>query len=575
MVSHQHCNSLRHPISKRNKMKTFRNTILTILASALALNGCGKFDGTSGNNSGNIDDNGTVRTQMSIALVPDTGDELPKPVWGKSDKANLFHQNAGDFVSDRIFNFDQRDIFSGSVTGETGEEPIVWYALYPGSLVNKNPQGDNSVSIASGRQTQEGYDSIDHICGENYPLYGSAQAPFANVSIKLKPLYSVVRLNVKNASGKAQIIKSASITADKNICGFFSVDFSSSSIAYGELSASATATTDVLSPTELAPGSSAAVFIGTAPFSGKIKCKVNSEIGEKEYEIALKAGEVISLDIEYTGNDSPDPEPEPEPEPDDPLLSDELPGTFSVDASGRKVKFSRGNLWFGYEDSENKFKIEEKQNYSYPNENSDSGCELNKTHVSHFLWSTTAEEAYGDSRTSTDFAPEDRLFAVDGGAIEGWTVLTKAEWDYLLNEREVNGGKGNGYSYFNCCKAKNYYIDGAIVRGLLIFPDDYSGDRFNSGSNKDKSITWEEIDKAGIAYLPANGSSNRNYDTGWISGTKFNGYYMCSDISGTDDSKAPYAIIRFKDSVDPESFYLSSKATAVGIRLVKPVPKSE
>lgn len=554
-------------------MKTFRNTILTILASALALNGCGKFDGTSGNNSGNLDDNGTVRTQMSIALVPDTGAELPKPVWGKSDKANLFHKDAGGFVSDRIFNFDQRDIFSGSVTGETGEEPIVWYALYPGSLVNKNPQGDNSVSIASGRQTQEGYDSIDHICGENYPLCGSAQAPFANVSIALKPLYSVVRLNIKNASGKAQTIKSASITADKNICGFFSVDFSSSSIAYAELSASATATTDVLSPTELAPGSSAAVFIGTAPFSGKIKCTVNSEIGEKEYEIAVKAGEVRSLDIEYTGNDPLDPEPEPEP--DDPVISDELPGTFSVDASGRKVKFSRGNLWFGYEDSENKFKIEEKQNYSYPNENSDSGCELNKTHISHFLWSTTAEEAYGDSRTSTDFAPEDRLFAVDGGAIEGWTVLTKAEWDYLLNEREVNGGKGNGYSYFNCCKAKNYYIDGAIVRGLLIFPDDYSGDRFNSGSNKDKSITWEEIDKAGIAYLPANGSSNRNYDTGWISGTKFNGYYMCSDISGTDDSKAPYAIIRFKDSVDPESFYLSSKATAVGIRLVKPVPKSE
>ena len=573
MVSHQHCNSLRHPISKRNKMKTFRNTILTILASALALNGCGKFDGTSGNNSGKLDDNGTVRTQMSIALVPDTGAELPKPVWGKSDKANLFHKDAGGFVSDRIFNFDQRDIFSGSVTGETGEEPIVWYALYPGSLVNKNPQGDNSVSIASGRQTQEGYDSIDHICGENYPLCGSAQAPFANVSIALKPLYSVVRLNIKNASGKAQTIKSASITADKNICGFFSVDFSSSSIAYAELSASATATTDVLSPTELAPGSSAAVFIGTAPFSGKIKCTVNSEIGEKEYEIAVKAGEVRSLDIEYTGNDPLDPEPEPEP--DDPVISDELPGTFSVDASGRKVKFSRGNLWFGYEDSENKFKIEEKQNYSYPNENSDSGCELNKTHISHFLWSTTAEEAYGDSRTSTDFAPEDRLFAVDGGAIEGWTVLTKAEWDYLLNEREVNGGKGNGYSYFNCCKAKNYYIDGAIVRGLLIFPDDYSGDRFNSGSNKDKSITWEEIDKAGIAYLPANGSSNRNYDTGWISGTKFNGYYMCSDISGTDDSKAPYAIIRFKDSVDPESFYLSSKATAVGIRLVKPVPKSE
>lgn len=573
MVSHQHCNSLRHPISKRNKMKTFRNTILTILASALALNGCGKFDGTNGNNSGNLDDNGTVRTQMSIALVPDTGAELPKPVWGKSDKANLFHQNAGDFVSDRIFSFDQREIFSGSATGEIGEDPILWYALYPGSLVNKSPQGHNSVSIAAGRQTQNGYDSIDHICGENYPLYGSVQAPFTNVKISLKPLYSAVKLNIKNASGKAQTIKSASITADKNICGFFSVDFSSSSIAYGELSASATATTDVLSPDELAPGSCAAVFIGVVPFSGKVKCTVNSEKGEKEYEIAVKAGEVRSLDIEYTGNGTLDPEPEPEP--DDPVISDELPGTFSVDASGRKVKFSRGNLWFGYEDSENKFKIEEKQNYSYPNENSDSGCELSKTHISHFLWSTTAEEAYGDSRTSTDFAPEDRLFAVDGGAIEGWTVLTKAEWEYLLNERTVNGGKGNGYSYFNCCSAKNYYIDGAIVRGLLIFPDDYSGDRFNSGNNKDKAITWDEIDKAGIAYLPANGSSNRSYDTGWISGTKFNGYYMCSDISGTDASKVPYAIIRFKDSLDPEIFYLSSKATAVGIRLVKPVPKSE
>lgn len=556
-------------------MKTFRNTILTILASALALNGCGKFDGTNGNNSGGIEDDGTIRTEMSIELVPDTGSQLPKPVWGKNDKANLFHQYAEEFVSDRIFSFDQKEIFSGSATGEIGEGPILWYALYPGSLVNKSPQGHNSVSIAAGRQTQNGYDSSDHICGENYPLCGSVQAPFTNVKISLKPLYSAVKLNIKNASGKAQTIKSASITADKSICGSFSVDFSSSSRAYEALSASATASTDVVNPAELAPGSIAAVYIGVVPFSGKVKCTVNSEKRETEYEVEIKAGEVKSLDIDYTGNDTPDPEPEPGPGPEEPEITDELPGIFSVDASGSKVKFSRGNLWFGYEDSENKFKIEEKQNYTYPNENSDTGCELNKTHISHFLWSTTAEEAYGDSRTSTSFAPEDRLFAADGGAIEGWTVLTKAEWNYLLNEREVNGGKGNGYSYFNCCTAKNYYIDGSIVRGLLIFPDDYSGDRFNSGKNSDKAITWDEIDKAGIAYLPAAGSSNRIYDTGWISGTKFNGIYLCADISGTDSAKTPYAVIRFKDTLGPESFYLNSTAYAVSIRLVKPVPASE
>ena len=102
------------------------------------------------------------------------------------------------------------------------------------------------------------------------------------------------------------------------------------------------------------------------------------------------------------------------------------------------MKFSRGNLWFGYEDSENKFKIEEKQNYSYPNENSDSGCELNKTHISHFLWSTTAEEAYGDSRTSTAFAPEDRLFAVDGGAIEGSNLTDGTNQAAFYNKFGIN-----------------------------------------------------------------------------------------------------------------------------------------
>ena len=73
---------------------------------------------------------------------------------------------------------------------------------------------------------------------------------------------------------------------------------------------------------------------------------------------------------------------------------------FTVNAQGKKVKFAKGNLYFDYE----QYLCEEKQY--------DHNYDRNKFHVSYLSWNTTLKV--------------DELF-------EGFTVLSKDEWQYLYD----------------------------------------------------------------------------------------------------------------------------------------------
>lgn len=104
-----------------------------------------------------------------------------------------------------------------------------------------------------------------------------------------------------------------------------------------------------------------------------------------------------------------------------------LSGVFTVNDSGKKVKFAPGNLFWDGE----KFGVEEHQ-YDFP-------TVWDPNHVGHFYWSKDARVAYSDDYDTANgtygITPTitDTFFAADGGAITGWTVLSSDEWQYLID----------------------------------------------------------------------------------------------------------------------------------------------
>ena len=130
-----------------------------------------------------------------------------------------------------------------------------------------------------------------------------------------------------------------------------------------------------------------------------------------------------------------------------------LAETFTVSADGKKVFFSKGNLYwdgsvYGFENNQ----------YDY----SVAG------HQSSFFWSNTAAYARGSEWNLDTNAPiafftnADEVTANAGFTANGqtglWRTLSKDEWDYLI-KRENGIGEAT--------------ING--VKGVIIFPDEYAG----------------------------------------------------------------------------------------------------
>lgn len=242
-----------------------------------------------------------------------------------------------------------------------------------------------------------------------------------------------------------------------------------------------------------------------------------------------------------------------------------LPGTFSVSAS-KKVKFAEGNLY--YDGINDKFAIEPFQYGNSPmeltgNSGNSFGDYADKTHLSYFFWAPDAARATAvniyeeNSVPAGDYSANDRFFAVNGGAIEGWTILTKDEMNYLLNTRTVNGGTGKGKTYKSLSEAAIDGIGGG--KGLLIYPDNYTG-----SYNED---TWADIKAAGIVYLPAAGQCNLTKN-GWVSNLKGTTRYVV-DVPATSEVKTTF--FQFNNGTVEWKEIPAKGTMAVCVRLVKEV----
>ena len=180
---------------------------------------------------------------------------------------------------------------------------------------------------------------------------------------------------------------------------------------------------------------------------------------------------------------------------------------FTINASGHKVRFSKGNL---------------KQNgpsSSFHQNQYDRSASQNDTERDLFQWN---------------------VVETDPMAAAGWRVLESAEWDYLVNTRPVE---------HRFAKASV-----AGVNGLILFPDSYvqpSGIPLNhvnaasmdyganySDFNNYTAEQWAGMEAAGAIFLPAahNGGGEGHYwsFTTDVSNTARRLYFSVNELYATN-----------------------------------------
>ena len=182
----------------------------------------------------------------------------------------------------------------------------------------------------------------------------------------------------------------------------------------------------------------------------------------------------------------------------------ELFGKFSVDASGKQVRFSKGNLQYGVVGS-GIWSFAETQSTTLGASNNPTGGI-----VDLFGWATgdnptqasTNDEDYCNSNINSGSAYDWGHNAIsNGGNIESkWTTLTKDEWDYLVNQRP-----GNRFILAQ--------VDGR--RGIILLPDDYQHpsnlsamthvNSVSDGWITHNEIRWGRMQAAGAVFLPLAG----------------------------------------------------------------------
>lgn len=208
-----------------------------------------------------------------------------------------------------------------------------------------------------------------------------------------------------------------------------------------------------------------------------------------------------------------------------------LSGVFTVKAAtestpAKKVKFTKGNLyWNGKQ-----FKCEANQ-YDYP-------TTWDASHVGHFFWSKSKDVAIAKSYNDSEAGDSDTFFAVDGGAMAGYTVLSDDEWQYLID---------------HSLSDKIITID--VKNCALLIPDNFPG----SLNEYYTAAEWATAEKSGLVALPLAGDRDGT-DFG---GPGTGGIFWSATPDGSDD--AHYALFNdgFNNTNDTD------RGTGFSVRLVQ------
>ena len=228
-----------------------------------------------------------------------------------------------------------------------------------------------------------------------------------------------------------------------------------------------------------------------------------------------------------------------------------LAGKFTVNAEGKKVIFSQGNLYY----DGNTFNFETNQYDFTPS----ADGYWDQAHVSHFYWSATPDVAsamyYRAGGSDVFFTNADGFKVnVDGRNQTGWRTLTAAEWQYIFSD-------------------SNKYKCGVTVCGkancIVLLPDGWEWNANTVGtswqteypveSTQASPVTWQKMEDAGAVCLPAAG---RRDDSNVNNISEYGGYWS-STSTGSN-----YAYLVDFDDLDVFPISRNYRDNGYNVRLV-------
>lgn len=261
-----------------------------------------------------------------IASTPETktvNDDL-NTIWYNEDAVNVFHAPAGEsgYVSEGEFTIVTADIptntFRGTLTSAPASGSHDWYMFYPynSSLVTPANTDNRNFTVGhayNGSFTQSGNNSMAHLAGTSFPLYGKATevAYDAVPSITMNHACTYLEFNVTNNSSEPLTVEQITFKATEDIIGTFYIDFHDpSNVVFTSSDAKYTKPTAVLNVTSgasIAIGATAKFYMGIKPFTAPKDSELEVTINgykktiaiTKEGGVAFTAGKIKKLNINF------------------------------------------------------------------------------------------------------------------------------------------------------------------------------------------------------------------------------------------------------------------------------------
>ncbi len=244
-------------------------------------------------------------------------------------------------------------------------------------------------------------------------------------------------------------------------------------------------------------------------------------------------------------------------------------GKFTINGSGKKVYFSKGNLRYVY----GTWRFFDHQYDYYSSYSADAWDKFGWVGESGTLASgTPGEWGVSTSTNDADYGTEaEEDLANDWLNVPdiigfGWHTPSKDDWDYILNTRSASTVAGVENARF--AKAQ---VNG--VHGLILFPDSYThpdgvenpvginetGDTGWDG-NSYNVADWTKMEEAGCVFLPT---------AGWRLGTTIGGYdKRCEYWTTTHDTQPNRALYLNVESGRMDTDAYSYRYTGRSVRLV-------
>ena len=282
-----------------------------ILAAMLSLTNCAKeIDAPE------VKDGYKMELAANSA-VSKTWNENLKTVWGSTDALTVFYAEAGTDAYSENLKFDIVDSLEGRFECVLPEplsgEVYDWYAQYPYSSYMKTPANTASGYLTVGSKTsatqlQKEANSMAHIAGENYPLFGKVAGVVVGETphVVMSHATSLLEIVVKNQSSTPVNVSSLAFSAPEDIVGTYYIDFTGDELVYtpsGANYVSKVATLTVNPAVEVAAGESSKFYLAIKPFTAEAGATLGLALnGSDAKENTLAAAKAFDAGVINTLN---------------------------------------------------------------------------------------------------------------------------------------------------------------------------------------------------------------------------------------------------------------------------------